>query len=178
MKTLILMRHAKSSWATPGQGDYDRPLNKRGEAAAPVMARWLTDRGLVPDTVLCSSALRTRQTVERMQIAVPEFPEPVLVRGLYHATPEAILAAVRQVPAGAETVLVVGHEPGISAAAGRLSDGTGRPEHLAALDHFPTAATAVLEAPAQVWPDFGWGLARVTAFARPRDLVAPGQGEA
>jgi phosphohistidine phosphatase len=171
MKTLILMRHAKSSWASPGLGDHDRPLNKRGEAAAPVMARWLADRGLVPDRVLCSSALRTRQTAEHMRTAVPEMPEPVAAPGLYHASPGAILAAVRQSPPEAGVVLVVVHEPGISAAASRLSDGTGPAEFLDALGHFPTAAVAVLEAPVGDWADFGWGAARVTAFAKPKELI-------
>jgi len=176
MKALILMRHAKSNWATPGLGDHDRPLNKRGVAAAPVMARWLAERGLVPARVLCSSALRTLQTVESMRAAVPEIPAPVIQQALYHAAPEAILAAVRQVPPETGIVLVVVHEPGISAAAGRLSDQTGPAECLAALGHFPTAAIAVFESPAQDWKGLGWGGARVVAFVGPKDLIEKGPG--
>lgn len=172
MKTLILMRHAKSSWAMSGLDDHDRPLNKRGEAAAPVMARWLADRGLVPDLVLCSSSLRARQTVERMRAAVPEIPAPEVLPDLYHAAPAAILTALRRIPAEAGAVLVVVHEPGISATAQRLSDGAG-PE---ALGHFPTAAVAVFEVPARQWAELGWGAARIIDFARPRDLIARGPG--
>ena len=64
MKTLLLMRHAKSSWSEPGLADHDRPLNKRGKQAAPEMGKLLRKEGLVPDLILCSTARRSRQTAE------------------------------------------------------------------------------------------------------------------
>lgn len=167
------MRHAKSSWAVPGLDDRDRPLNRRGRAAAPVMARWLAAEGLVPEVILASSARRVRQTVKRMRKAVAELPEPVILPEFYHASPEVILQAVRGAPPDAATLLAVGHEPALSAAAAELSDGTAPPERTAALGHFPTAAVAVFALQIAEWRDLGWGQGRFTAFARPRDLMQP-----
>ena len=90
MKTLYLLRHAKSSWDDPLQSDHARPLNKHGRAAAPLIATWLASRGHVPDTVLCSSAARTRETVDRMRPALPGLPEPMVEEELYHASPDAM----------------------------------------------------------------------------------------
>ena len=165
MKTLILMRHAKSSWTAQGP-DETRPLNARGEAAAPVMARWMAARGLRPDAILCSSATRTRQTVALMREAVPDWPEPVILPALYLAEPDEILAALRGLPDRVSTGLVVGHEPGLSTAA-RLLGGRAVP------DHFPTAAAAVFEISARGWGGLSWGKAKFVDFAKPRDLMAP-----
>lgn len=174
MRTLILLRHAKSSWDQPGLADIDRPLNRRGKESAPVTARWLEAQGLVPDLVLCSPSKRTRQTIRRMCKAVPAIPEPRIVERLYEAAPEDILAALRAAPAGAGRVMVVGHEPGMSMTAARLADGRAPVPLRAAFSHFPTAAAAVFEADAADWQGVGWGGMRLTAFARPRELMAAG----
>ena len=92
MKTVILLRHAKSSWTDPALADHDRPLNDRGRGAAPAMGEWLARRDLVPDLVVCSSAVRARETVERMASAVPGMPRAVIEPRLYHAEPAAMLA--------------------------------------------------------------------------------------
>ncbi|MEO0763161.1 MAG: histidine phosphatase family protein, partial [Pseudomonadota bacterium] len=72
MKTVILLRHAKSSWSDPELEDHERPLNKRGKAAAPLMGDWLERSGYRPDLVLCSPAKRTRQTLRRIAAAMPD----------------------------------------------------------------------------------------------------------
>lgn len=172
MKTLILMRHAKSSWSEPGLDDHDRPLNARGKAAAPVMARWLAAQALVPDVVLCSTAKRARQTVKRMRDAVPALPEPELLPGLYHAMPGQIMAQLRNLPPTARCVMVVAHQPGLGATAARLADGSEPPDCAAAFGHFPTAAVAVLELGEGSWRAIGWGRAAFRRFARPKDLMA------
>lgn len=172
MKTVILLRHAKSSWDDPALADIDRPLNPRGKASAPVMARWLEAKGLLPDLVLCSPSQRTRQTVGRMRKEVPEIPEPAIVDMLYEAAPEDILAALRAVPPAAATVMVVSHEPTMSSTAELLSDETVSAECAAAFGHFPTAAVAVFEAEGDDWAALGWGQMRFRSFVKPRDLMA------
>ncbi len=177
MKTLILMRHAKAGWASPGMDDHDRALNKRGRSAATVMARWLEARGLRPGKVLCSPSRRTCETAELMRDAVPWLPEPELPAALYHAGPGTLLEHLRRLPKGGDSVLVIGHEPGLSALLRMLGGRAAAPECRRAYGHFPTAAIAVLEADIGDWRDFGADRVEFTAFAVPRELMEiPGSG--
>ncbi|MDQ1121541.1 SixA phosphatase family protein [Microbacterium trichothecenolyticum] len=118
MIQLILARHAKSDWADDDLDDHDRPLNDRGRREAPLMARRVLRRGTRPTVLLSSTALRARQTAEAFGRAfgteVVERPE------LYLAAPVTILAAARA--AGADEVMVVAHDPGMSALVSRLAD--------------------------------------------------------
>ncbi len=176
MKTLILMRHAKSGWADPGMDDHDRPLNKRGKSAAPVMARWLEAqgleaRGLRPGKVLCSPSRRTCETTELMRDAVPWLPEPDLPAALYHAGPGTLLEHLRRLAKGCDSALVIAHEPGIGALLRMLGGRTAAPECRRAYGHFPTAAMAVLEAEIGDWRDLGADRVAFVAFAAPRELM-------
>lgn len=173
MKTVILLRHAKSSWADPELPDHERPLNKRGWQAAPRMAEWLAHRGHLPDTILSSSSLRTRQTVARMAEAVPALPEPVLDSTLYHAAPERMRERLRRLPNSCASVMLVGHQPGLSAFARKLAGGRVRPRCARAFEHFPTAAAAVLTVPIDDWAALRCGTADFVDFAVPKEL-APG----
>jgi phosphohistidine phosphatase len=92
-RTLILIRHAKSDWDDPALSDHDRPLNARGQLSAPRIGAWLAERGVTPDAVLCSTALRTRETWDGIATHLPEAPEPVFSHGLYHAAPIDMLNA-------------------------------------------------------------------------------------
>ena len=123
MKKVILLRHAKSSWDDPTLDDHDRPLNKRGRAAAPVIGAWLEYRNHKPDMVLCSSAARTRETVHGVQQSMPRLPSPVVEAELYHASPGDMRARLSQLPDDVECVMIVGHQPGLGALARRLADG-------------------------------------------------------
>ena len=163
MKTLILMRHAKSDWAGPGMDDHDRALNKRGRSAAPVMAHWLAARGLRPGKMLCSPSRRTRETAALMHDAMPWLPEPDLPAALYHAGPGTILEHLRRLANGCDCALVIAHEPGLGALLRMLG---GR-----ACNHFPTAAIAVLEADIGDWRDLGADRVAFVAFAVPRELM-------
>lgn len=171
MKRLLLVRHAKSSWADPGQADHDRPLNKRGRAAAPVMARWLEAEGLVPERILCSSSARTVETVHRMRRAVPALPEPELLPALYLAGPPTMLRLVRALTDDLSRVMLVAHEPGLSALAEHLSDANPATGCARAFAHFPTAAVAVFQMETGGWAAFGPNAARFTAFAVPREVA-------
>lgn len=170
MKTLILLRHAKSSWAEPGIDDHDRPLNARGKASAPVVASWLERRRLLPAVILCSSAVRTRETVERMRKTVPALPVPDICPNLYHAGPDAMLRTVHALPDDASTAMLVGHEPGISAFAHLIDDGAVDPALRRAFAHFPTAAAAVFRLDAGQWSALRPMAARFTDFVAPREL--------
>ena len=111
MLTLSLLRHAKSSWKDPTIADHDRPLNTRGTTEAPVMGKAMAEHGLDPDLVLCSTARRTRDT---LQLVLPELktePKIVYEDGLYHGTAQEMLDLLREVAAPASQVLLVGHNP-------------------------------------------------------------------
>ena len=171
MKTLILMRHAKSSWAEPGVGDHDRPLNARGRLAVPVMAQWMDERGLRPDRILCSSARRTCETAALMRQAVPSLPEPEVSAELYLASPGALRQHLAQLPEGCNSALVIGHEPGLGTFLRMLGGSDAAPDNRRAYTHFPTAAMAVLQADVGGWVDFSTEAAEFVAFAAPRELL-------
>jgi phosphohistidine phosphatase len=121
-RTLILMRHAKSSWADNSIADFDRPLNDRGRLAAPLMARWLEANSMVPDSILCSTAVRAQQTAERVSQEWTPSPEKIDVQALYLASPNAILEVLgKHAPAESKIVLVIGHNPGFEILASMLS---------------------------------------------------------
>lgn len=171
MKKIILLRHAKSSWDDPSLDDHDRPLNNRGRSAAPVIANWLAHRKHGVDLILCSSAVRTRETVARMRNAVPDLPEPLIEHGLYHASPEMLRERLRALPSDCGAVMLVGHQPGLSSLARQLADGTENRRCRRAYEHFPTAAAAVLELDIGAWTDLSYGAARFVDFAKPRELM-------
>ena len=118
MIQLVLARHAKSDWADEGLDDHDRPLNDRGRRDAPAMARTLLRAGVRPEVLLSSSAVRARETAEAFARA---FDVDVIENAdLYLAAPQALLAAARA--AGSDEVMVVAHDPGMSALVSRLAD--------------------------------------------------------
>ena len=144
MKKLWLLRHAKASVGGAGIADRDRPLNARGRDAAERVGRHLATRGARFDLVLCSSALRTRETIERVEKG---YGAPLAVEfedGLYLANERALVARIARLPEGADSVVVVGHNPGIEELALQLAV-RGDPDDLEAMRHkFPTGALAEL----------------------------------
>jgi phosphohistidine phosphatase len=171
MLRLLLMRHAKSSWADPAAADYDRPLAPRGEAAAPAMGRHMRASNLAPARVLCSGARRTRQTLVHVIAALGGEPEVVYADALYGAGAEAALALVRADGDGASPLLVVGHNPALHELALGLA-ATGDAASLAALRaKMSTGALAVIDFAAGGWADIGWNAGHLAAFVRPRDLA-------
>lgn len=172
MKTILLLRHAKSAWGDPGLSDHDRPLNRRGERAARALAEHLVKQGPLPDQILCSTATRARQTLAPLVELLASVPPISLEKGLYLAPEAALMARLRDLPPEVGTVLLVGHNDGIGEFAAGLA-GHGKATTLAALrEKYPTGALSVLTAPVQRWPDLAFGAAELRAFVRPRDLVA------
>jgi phosphohistidine phosphatase len=136
---LALVRHAKSDWGDPALSDHDRPLNDRGMRDAPIMARRLADTGFRPDLILASTALRARTTAEAFaaQLGTAVSLDPRLY-GASASTLIAMAAASR-----AASVIVVAHDPGMSALAARLSDD--------GIGHMPTCAVALFAWDADDW---------------------------
>jgi phosphohistidine phosphatase len=135
-RRLILTRHAKSDWGQKGLADHDRPLNPRGRRAAAELGQWLTSRGYVPDQILCSDAMRTRETWALTGLTgTPEY-----LSELYHAAPEVMMAALRR--ATGPIVMMLGHNPGIAAFAASLP---AEPPHHEDFTRYPTAATLVVD---------------------------------
>ena len=162
---LILVRHAKSSWGDPAAEDVDRPLNKRGQKAAPSVAKWLAGKDYFPAEVVTSPARRTLETWERM---AAHFPDTALIRrvpALYLASPAIMLETLQD--CAANPVMMLGHNPGIAGFAASLV--TAPPSHVRFAD-FPTCATMVAEFDARDWAEVGPGSGRVLDFAIPADL--------
>ncbi|MGH3166714.1 MAG: SixA phosphatase family protein [Trebonia sp.] len=161
---LVLFRHAKSDW--PDVADHDRPLAKRGRRDAPVAGHWLGIRGYAPDSVVCSTARRARETWDLaaagLAEAVPDAKPPVHYESrVYEATVLGLLMLVREFPESSRTVLVVGHNPGIAELTAGLTDPPPQPP-----SGFPTAAVAVLGLPGS-WADAEPAHARLLDFAIP-----------
>jgi phosphohistidine phosphatase len=144
MKTLLLLRHAKSSWKHPELADHDRPLNKRGKRTAPLMGALLQDEDLIPDLILCSSAVRAQTTALLVAKTCSYAGEIKPTRQLYLAEPETYIEVLRQVAEKHTRVLVVGHNPGLEALIEAL---TG--EAMA----MPTASLAQVELSLTHWSD-------------------------
>jgi phosphohistidine phosphatase len=162
MKTLLLLRHAKSSWDDPEQADHDRPLNRRGQRDAPRMGQLLADEHLLPDLILCSSARRAQETAAKV-VESSGCEGQLQIRGdLYQASPATMIEALAAVPREAHRVMVIGHNPGLEETLALL---TGRQERL------PTAALAQIALKIVNWRDLKPGTrGELVALWQPREL--------
>lgn len=163
MKRLILMRHAKSDWSAGISSDHDRPLNPRGRKAAADLGGWLRDMALIPDQVLCSSAMRTRETLVRLDL--PDGINTSFTRDLYLASEDVILNTLRG--ARGHCVLMLGHNPGIGSCAERI---VAAPPAHPQFFQYPTGATLVADFDIDDWDQAGWGKANARHFVVPREL--------
>lgn len=171
-RRLLLLRHAKSSWDDLSLDDFDRPLAPRGIKAVPRMAAYLKKKGLVPDLVLCSSAVRARETWQLVAEMLDGAPEVKFLRGLYLAPPSRLLQALQRAPKGAGTVMLVAHNPGMEHLAADLA-GPGSKEKALKRLHakFPTAALAEITFEAESWSGIGRGWGRLRRLVVPKDLT-------
>jgi phosphohistidine phosphatase len=172
-RRLVLLRHAKSAW--PDVADHERPLAGRGRRAAPAAGRWLRESGYVPDRVVCSTALRARETWQLAEAELGAHPRTTFEQRVYGASAAELLELARQTPSGVRTLVIVGHEPSMSALTLELararpgSDGDEALERVRA--KFPTAAIAVLAFTGS-WPELAPGRAQLAGFVVPSDLPA------
>ena len=167
MKRIHILRHAKSSWKDPALVDHDRPLAGRGRRAATAIGKYLRAQHIDPDLVLCSTAVRARQTLARIEPALGQ-QEVKVERALYGAGAGALIARLRTLPAKCSSVLVIGHNPGLEDLVLELARPSAQRDAVAV--KFPTAALATLELDIDGWGELGPGGAELTAFVRPRDL--------
>lgn len=171
MRRLLLLRHAKSSWANPDLRDRDRPLSKRGLRDAPRMGRHLVEQGLMPDRVLCSPAVRTRDTLALVSSAAGAEP-PVNYAAALYDTGEGeggggvrrVRALIAETPENVSVLLVVGHMPEIQLLVEEL---TG--------EEFPygkysTCGLAVVDFAVERWSEIDQERGQLSHFMRPKDL--------
>ncbi len=164
--TLILTRHAKSSWDDLAQDDFDRPLNGRGRKAAPAIGAWLAENGYLPDEVVVSGARRTVETWSRMASELPETATMQSNPALYEASSDTIFGVIRSL--SSPTVMLIGHNPGMGTLASRLVSAAPAHPKFAV---YPTGATTVMTFDASDWKDIEYGSGRIADFAIPRELT-------
>lgn len=150
MKTLVLMRHAKSSWNDAGSNDFDRVLNQRGKADAPLMGQQLAKRSLKIDKIVCSSAARTQETARAVATALAYAPEHILAETkIYAASTQTLFYVAQSLDDAWHTVLLVGHNPGIHWLGEQLSPSK--------IDEMPTAKMLGFQCPIEHWADLQTG---------------------
>ncbi len=172
MRTLLLMRHAKSDWGSEGLSDFARPLNKRGQKAARRMGRWLLDNNLTPDHTICSTACRAQETLlglrETIQMSNRQISHEA--RG-YLADLNTLLIMLAEAPE-TDLVLLIGHNPGMEELLTYLC-GHNIP-HTTSHTLMPTATLAQIALPDE-WQRLQRGSGTLTTIIRPKELDQPGQ---
>jgi phosphohistidine phosphatase len=168
-KTLYLMRHAKSDWGDPGLSDHERPLNERGLRATQTVARHIRDCGIRPELVVCSSALRTRETLAGVAAGFGEpAPRIEIEDELYDTTAGSMLERVHAIPEDVSSAMLIAHNPSTHDLAVLLAGSGEQLERMAG--KFPTAALATLAATG-AWADLNPGVALLEAFVTPKELA-------
>jgi phosphohistidine phosphatase len=168
MRTLYLLRHGKSSWSDPRLPDHERPLAQRGRRDAKRIAKHLVRLGIKPQLVLCSSAERTRETLELVRPALGATPTVRLEAELYAASADRLLERLRTVPEEVASVLLIGHNPGLHDLALVLASAGADLELLEA--KFPTAALATLSLAKATWGRLSRGDAVLAAYVVSKQL--------
>jgi phosphohistidine phosphatase len=165
MKTILIMRHAKSSWSNPYLKDFDRPLNSRGKSDAPKMGLFLKQKQLIPQKIYCSPAKRTRATLKKVlkevnaDEGVTEFVEDLYFRG--H---ETYIEAIRSTSQNLDTVMTLGHNPMTEEAISILSSTPVR-------QPVKTATIACLTCDTAAWSDIQPGSCELKWITGPKDLL-------
>jgi len=161
----VVIRHAKSSWDDPSVADHDRPLSKRGRKALDKLCEHLETLGLIPDVVMCSSSLRTRETLDGVRPVLGPQTRVVTDTALYAAGAERLLTELRRLDEDVDTVFLIGHNPGVADLVELLAVDAAAGG--AALETFPTAAVAVLSV-AGPWAALQSDSAALKSFWTPR----------
>jgi phosphohistidine phosphatase len=166
-KRLFLLRHAKSSWDDPGLADRDRPLAPRGRRAAKAMRDHLRRKRITPAVVLCSSARRAQETLERIAPSLGDDATVLIEPELYSASAGDLLERLRRLPERTSSALLVGHNPAVQELALTLAG--GGPRRAAMERKYPTAGLATLRFDA-TWSELGVGTAVLVDFVTPKGL--------
>lgn len=161
MKTLLLLRHAKSNWDDPSLRDFDRPLAARGKRDAPRIGKALRKRGPLPNLILSSPAARAKATIEAVMKAAKLDGEPQFGEAIYGASSSELMKLIRRLADGSFCALLVGHNPGFEDLLERL---TGSDERM------PTAALACIEFQIDHWEDVEDGKGQLAWLLTPKQL--------
>jgi len=161
MKTLYLLRHAKSSWKDDALADFDRPLNPRGKRATRTLADLFTKKKIKPDVIISSPAVRARETIERILRFTKSKSEPRFDERIYEAPAERLETVLTRIEKTAESALLVGHNPGMEELLTRL---TGRSERM------PTGALAKITFKKGTWSSIEAERGKLEWVARPKNL--------
>jgi phosphohistidine phosphatase len=169
MRTLYLLRHAKSSWSDPSLVDQERPLAPRGWRDARRLGRELARLEVMPELVLCSTARRARETLDLLR-AETTIPAPALLEpGLYAASAAALLGRILRLPDEVSSVMLIAHNPGLEELALELASSGDELERLAR--KYPTGALATLTAEVAGWGELAPAGATLTGFVVPKQLA-------
>ena len=169
MKTLIIMRHAKSSWDNVLLDDHDRTLNDRGHTAATQMGKWMAMQNLRPDYALLSSAVRVQETWAHVEDALKSGATMQTERTLYMARPEPILERFRKTDPSVETLMLVNHEPTVSALSEMLTKQPADPSCTRAFSKFPSGAVAEFHLSGS-WTELRTNTCTFHRFTCPKDF--------
>lgn len=166
-RTVTLLRHGKSSWADPALADFDRPLAPRGRRASKLIAKHLRKAKVRPALVLCSPAIRARETLEAIRPVLGDAPVELEPR-LYAAPSEELLERLRAVADSVDSVLLIAHNPGLQDLA--LALAANEADRARLREKFPTGALATFTAKGKSWSALGPGTAELVDYVVPRDL--------
>jgi phosphohistidine phosphatase len=169
-KTLYLLRHAKSSWKDESLDDFDRPLNKRGRRAAMALGTYLARASIAPAQVLCSSAKRTRETMDIIQAELKSVVPIRFEKGIYLADSPSLLRRLKRLNDSLSSVMLVGHNPGLERLALMLIAESDDAVRRTLANKFPTGSLAVIESDVGRWADLKPGCGRLGSFVKGRDL--------
>ena len=172
MRRLLLLRHAKSDWSEPGASDHERPLNRRGREAAPRIGAYVRRHRLTPDGVLCSTARRTRDTWALLAAEITNAPPATFVERIYEATPRTLLDLLRGAEPGGESLLVVGHNPGLHELATQLIASGDADDRERLREKLPTGGLVVIDFAIADWSKLHARSGRLERFVVPRMLEA------
>ncbi|KQT34841.1 phosphohistidine phosphatase [Sphingomonas sp. Leaf412] len=170
MKTLTLLRHAKSGWDDPVARDFDRPLNAKGRRAAAAMGRQMRVLGLSFDHVVASPAVRVTETIGEIESGYGRTLAPAWDKRAYLASSAMLLDMVRETDDAHGVLLLVGHNPGLEELVLDLVPDAGGDLRDSVEEKYPTATLAELTFAVTRWADVRAGQAALTRFVRPRDL--------
>lgn len=160
MKTLYILRHAKSSWSDPDQDDFDRPLNERGQKDAPKMGKRLSKMGVHPDLICSSPAVRASTTARLVADHLDRSGKIREDPKLYHAGEETILELVRSFTDKLDAAMVVGHNPGLTEFANELLNG--------GINNIPTTGIVGVKLKVNSWKETAWGCGELIFFEYPK----------
>ena len=160
-RSLVMIRHAKSSWANPLQSDFERPLNERGQKEAPEMGERLKELNIVPDLIIASSAKRTKQTAKKIADAVGYAPDNIRwEEKLYHCIPSVFEELLYEVGDDVATLFIVAHNPGITEFVNMLAPGFS-------VENMPTCGIAGVDFEANEWSKFFSAERKIILFEYP-----------